>query len=405
MMCGFQKIGVFLLLLVSLSSCVTRSGSSDVYNNSSRQENSDNKPVEGANSVSSSNLQATNDNQKAVSTKFIYKPIGSNDIVPRGIDFSTVPEVIAFASCANQEAPQPLWDVISKNNPDLFLFAGDNVYAAKPETKPISAQYKKLNQIKEFRSFREKVPFLVTWDDNDYGAKNAGADNPEKEEAKKEFLNQWGYVRDSLRMNQGGIYHSKFMGGVKKKSPIMQVILLDTRWFRSSLKMIEDPDKQTKSYLPNEDKGDTLLGEEQWQWLEKQLLKPANLRIIVSSIQFVAENHRFEKWGNFPKEKERFLQLLKKTNAKNVFIVSGDRHRGTIAKMDVKGWGPLFDITSSSINKPSNIDDEADPSYLGAQIKNENFGLAFIDWQKKRIRFELRDSANNVINKIESSLK
>lgn len=341
---------------------------------------------------------------KSQPAKFVYKPPVFTDLVPRGLDFANAPEVIAFGSSANQDASQPIWDVIAKNNPDLFIFSGNNVYASTKEAKPISLQYKKLNQIKEFRSFREKIPFLVAWDDHDYGMNDGGADNPEKEEAKKDFLNQWPYVKDSLKLGQAGIYHAKILGGVKKKSPTVQVVLLDTRWFRSPLKLANDPTNPQRKYLPNEDKGATLLGEEQWRWLERQMLKPANVRIIVSSIQFVAEAHGFEKWGLFPKEKDRFIQLLKRTNAKNVFMISGDRERGSIAKMDIKGWGPLFDITASSINKPTDLEEE-DPSYIGPQIKKENFGLALIDWHRKRIRFEIRDIGNNVVNKIETSLK
>lgn len=341
---------------------------------------------------------------KAPKPKYVHTPLSSNDLLPRGLDFANAPETIAFGSCANQDAPQPIWDVIAKSSPDLFLFTGDNVYASRPETKPISAQYKKLNEIKEFRSFREKIPFLVTWDDHDYGVNDGGLENPEKDEAKKEFLNQWPYVKDSLRLKQGGIYHSKILGGVRKKSPTVQVILLDTRWFRTALKPANDPTQPLRKFAPTDDKNATLLGEEQWYWLEKQLLKPASVRIVVSSIQFVADGHGFEKWGNFPKEKERFIQLLKRTNAKNLFIISGDRHRGAIAKMDIKGWGPLFDITSSSINKPSDLEEE-DPSYVGSQIKKENFGLALIDWSRKRITFELRDIENKVINKIETGIK
>ena len=39
----------------------------------------------------------------------ITRPIPSAfNLVPRGIDYSTPPEVVAFSSCANQDAPQPL---------------------------------------------------------------------------------------------------------------------------------------------------------------------------------------------------------------------------------------------------------------------------------------------------------
>ena len=35
---------------------------------------------------------------------------------------------IAFGSCAEQRRPQPIWDAILAYHPDLFIFAGDNVY-------------------------------------------------------------------------------------------------------------------------------------------------------------------------------------------------------------------------------------------------------------------------------------
>ena len=325
-------------------------------------------------------------------------------LVPRGIDFGNAPEVVAFGSCADQNKPQPIWSTIEKNNPDLFIFLGDNIYSYKSDSIPVSEQYKKLGRIPEFRSIREKVPFMAIWDDHDYGKNDGGADFEGKEAYKNDFLKFWPYVKDSLGLNQGGLYHSKLIGGVRKKDPTLQVIVLDTRYFRSPL--LENPDKSdsTKKYIPNTDSKATILGETQWEWLEEQLTRPAQVRLIVSSIQFVAEGHGFEKWANFPKEKERLINLLKKTNAQNVFFLSGDRHLGTIAKQDIKGFGTLWDITASSMNKPSNLN-ETDPSYSGAPIKSENFGVASIDWKRKKIKFELKNLNNEVLNQTEVKLK
>lgn len=327
-----------------------------------------------------------------------------HDVVPRGFDFANAPEIVAFGSCAHQDKPQPIWEVIAKNNPELFIFSGDNVYASTPETKPIAAQYKKMNLIPEFRRFRESVPILAIWDDHDFGTNDSGADNPEKEEAKKEFLNNWSYVRDSMKMGQKGIYHSKILGGVRKKSPMFQVILLDTRWFRSPLKKIEEPENPRKKFGPTDDKKTTILGEDQWEWLEKQLRKPADVRVVVSSIQFVAEEHGYEKWANFPHEKERFINLLKKTGARNLFIVSGDRHAGTIAKQEIKGWGTLYDITASGINRTSDFD-ETDKAYIGERYKSENFGLMQIDWSHKKIDLQIRNIDNKIVNSAEIRIR
>lgn len=329
-------------------------------------------------------------------------------MVPRGIDFSKAPQVVAFSSCANQDQPQPLWKTIEKHEPDLFLFTGDVIYSVSPEQKPVAEQYRKLSQIPEYRSFREKVPIMAMWDDNDYGQKDGGVDNPDKEAYKREFLRHFPYIKDSISWNQGGLYHVKYIGGsstttgrrrkrITKKEPTLQVIMLDTRYYRDALKKSEAGDG---GYVPEEDKTKTMLGEEQWAWLEDQLSQPAELRFIVSSIQVVAGQHRFEKWANLPAEQSRLYELLKKKNIRNAVVISGDRHRGSIAKYDIKGLGPLFDITASSINRPLK-ETEEDPTYIGPTIPAENFGLARIDWQKRRVKFELRGMEDQVANSVE----
>ena len=111
----------------------------------------------------------------------------------------------------------------------------------------------------------------------------------------------------------------------------MQVILLDTRWFRSALKPSDDRGKPGKErYLPDADPAKTMLGEAQWRWLEEQLRQPAELRLLVSSIQVVAEGHGWERWGNFPLERQRLYRLIADTRAQGVVFLSGDRHVGAL---------------------------------------------------------------------------
>lgn len=333
-------------------------------------------------------------------------------LVPRGIDFGKVPEVVTFGSCANQDEPQPIWNTIAGHNPDLFIFMGDNIYSSSAKQKPAAEQYKKLSKIPEYRAFREKVPIMATWDDHDYGQGDGGADNPEKEAYKREFLRHFPYVKDSISWNQGGIYHVKYIGGditekkrrrkITKKQPLLQVIVLDTRYFRSPLKPSATPEDPLKRYepWPESDKTKTILGEEQWAWLEEQLKRPADLRFIVSSIQVIANDPTFEKWGNFPAERQRLFELLKSTGVRNAVILSGDRHRGAIAKYDIKGLGPIFDITSSAINV-TRTEPESDPNYIGPVVLKDNFGVARIDWKARRVKFELRDSADQIANSVD----
>ena len=126
----------------------------------------------------------------------------------------------------------------------------------------------------------------------------------------------------------------------------MQVILLDTRFFRSDLKT--GPRRVGGPYYPDNNPDLTMLGSAQWLWLEKQLQQPAEIRIVVSSIQFAPTAAGQETWANLPQEKQRFLDLLTKTNASGVMIVSGDRHWSEFSRITEELAYPLYDFTSVS---------------------------------------------------------
>ncbi len=44
-------------------------------------------------------------------------------------NFRTPISVIAFGSCNRIDKPQPHWKTILLNNPDLWIWLGDNIYA------------------------------------------------------------------------------------------------------------------------------------------------------------------------------------------------------------------------------------------------------------------------------------
>lgn len=318
----------------------------------------------------------------------------------RGLDYDEAPTKIAFGSCANQDEPQPLWKDILDTKPDLFLFMGDNVYASNPSQKPIAEQYRKLDLIPEYRAIREKVPFMATWDDHDYGQRDGGADWIGKASARKDFLNYWLYVKNSIPLEQLGIYHAKIIG---PKNRSVQIIMLDTRSYRSPLiERPARPDGQPVGYeLQNEG---TLLGETQWEWLEAQLKRPADLRFIVSSIQVIADQPPFEKWANFPKERQRLFDLITKTRARNTILLSGDRHSASIAKVHLKNYGDLYEVTSSSINRPHGNAD-TDSHYIRAAYNKENFGLANIDWSRRLLKIEIFAAGNEPVNSLELKMK
>jgi len=160
----------------------------------------------------------------------------------------------------------------------------------------------------------------------------------------------------------------------------VQIILLDTRYFRSDLKKAER--RVGGPYYPNDDPQATMLGAAQWKWLEQQLRVPAEIRLVASSIQLVPTAAGQETWANLPLERTRFMKLISKTKANGLFVISGDRHWSDFSRTTSDVPYPLYDFTSSSINQ---LHTRGTPTVnphrlLDRTFHQENFGTIDIDW-------------------------
>jgi alkaline phosphatase D len=196
-------------------------------------------------------------------------------------------------------------------------------------------------------------------------------------------------------MNREGIYQAKIFGPPGKR---IQVILLDTRTFRGTLKVSATP-LPLGLYVPNENKSVTLLGEAQWKWLEEEFKKPAELRFVLTGYQFLALDSHFECWNNLPHERERMLELIKKTNAGGVVFFSGDRHLGMILhEFSKEEPYELWEVTSSGLTHalPDTAPVEADRNMVGKIFFGLNFGWVDIDWKNKRLSLQIRDEKGKV---------
>jgi len=290
---------------------------------------------------------------------------------------------IAFGSCCHQNRPQWIWEDIVEARPDVFLMIGDNIYGDSEDLAVLKQKWNQLGSVPKFQELRRICPVLATWDDHDYGANDAGVEFPVKKESQQVFLDFFGEPADSPRRRQEGVYWSYVFGPPGRRT---QIVLLDTRYHRSPLKLngkkkgVDVP--YYGPYAANTDPGATILGETQWQWLADQLRQPAELRIIASSVQVLANAHHWEKWGNFPAERDRLFRLIRETQAQGVVIISGDRHHAEISRNDQVVGYPLFDVTSSSLNQPQKADgqDEPNPDRVGPIYRLMNFGVIDVDW-------------------------
>lgn len=304
--------------------------------------------------------------------------------------------LFAFASCARENQPQPIWTEIAKVNPDMFLYIGDNVYADLYEVNgKLSVQqvttrarfdeaYAEANSIPEFAAFRKQVPLMLgTWDDHDYGKNDGGKEFVMKKESQQAFLDFFEVAKDAPIRQQEGVYQSRMFNDDGKQ---VQLIILDTRYHRDAIIKRDDGRPKNKGpYLPVTDKSATILGEQQWSWLAQELEKPADVRFIVTSIQLVAYEHAWEGWGIFPHERDRMYQLITDKQANGVVFLSGDRHLMEISK-DEGQLGhrvpyPIWDFTSSGITQDFADVTEDNTFRQGAVVRDTNFGEVVVNWK------------------------
>ena len=303
---------------------------------------------------------------------------------------------IGFASCLNQNKPMPIFKTIKAENFDLFLLMGDNVYgnSNSEDLKELRVAYNKQKQ--NFDKLDFDFPIEAIWDDNDYGLGDGGKEYNLKEKSKELFLNFWDIPTNDPRRKRNGLYH-EVLQNYNGKS--IQILFLDTRTFRDNLKPTDDKGAVGKErYVPFPDTSLTMLGEEQWQWLVKKISKPVNYRIIVSSIQILALGHGWECWNNLPYERQKFIDILDKSNINHTVLLSGDRHRGGQYQLKTKSNKIISEMTSSSLNVPYSNPEEPGPLRIGGTYSKENYGVIQMYESKDSLSVMLKNIKGEVIN-------
>ncbi|PPS02065.1 hypothetical protein GOBAR_AA18592 [Gossypium barbadense] len=193
---------------------------------------------------------------------------------------------IAFGPCANQNAPQPIWDAINKFDPQVFIWLGDNIYG----------------DIRRPFNFLVKERTIGPW-------KNAPRFIPS---SSSEMLSRY----NSAKNVPDTRYH---------RDPLSSdgSVLGDSQW----------------SWLGKELRGPpsaiTIIG--------------SSIQVISNLSGTTGPLFYMESWGRFPKERDCLFKLINDSKRDGVFFISGDVHFGEITRYDCAAGYPLYDITSSGL--------------------------------------------------------
>ena len=304
---------------------------------------------------------------------------------------------LGFGSCLHQDRSMAILKTIEKKELDLFMFIGDNVYGDQEdgELDKLIRTYKQ--QYNNLENFLKNVSTEFIWDDHDFGINDGGSNYRYKDRAKELFLETWKIPSNDPRRLRDGLYFDKM---IKKNGLKVHLIFLDNRSFKSEWKLTDEFNKEGKErYVKDFDPHKTILGKKQWQWLKDKLNEDSDIKIILSSLQILSLGHGWESWDKLPLERERLFNLIDESDVSNLFILSGDRHRGGFYRFKTNDNNDIHEFTSSSLNLPIPFNtEEKGPLRIGSTYRKANFGVVRIFEDK--VVMELTSNKGKVVNSL-----
>ena len=304
---------------------------------------------------------------------------------------------LGFGSCLHQDRSMAILKTIEKKELDLFMFIGDNVYGDQKdgELDKLIRTYKQ--QLDNLEDFLKNVSTEFIWDDHDFGLNDGGSNYRYKDRAKELFLETWQISSNDPRRLRDGLYFDKM---IQKDGLKVHLLFLDNRFFKSQWKLTDEFNKEGKErYVEDFDPEKTLLGKKQWQWLKEKLNEDSDIKFILSSLQILSLGHGWESWDKFPLERERLFKLIDESDVSNLFILSGDRHRGGFYRSETDDNNIIYEFTSSSLNLPIPFNtEEKGPLRIGSTYRKANFGIVRIF--KDEVVLELMSNKGKVVDSL-----
>ncbi|QGJ68828.1 Phosphodiesterase/alkaline phosphatase D [Planctomycetales bacterium 10988] len=230
-----------------------------------------------------------------------------------------------------------MWKTIQAEKPDCLLLLGDNVYIDDPESPQMQNYcYYRRQSRSEFRDLVEDVPVFSIWDDHDFGTNDCSGgpkvdDPPWKLDVWQVFCKNWTNPAYGQGTEQPGCYYQFYLGDV-------HFIMLDGRYYRNHNK--KDSAKST------------MLGPDQKAWLKEVMSQSeGTIKVLVSPVPWVfeAKGDSPDTWNGFKEERKEIFSWIKEMNLSGVVLLSADRHRSDLWKIDQNESYPLYEMNSSRL--------------------------------------------------------
>jgi alkaline phosphatase D len=279
-----------------------------------------------------------------------------------------------------------MWNTVAARNLPAFLLLGDNVYIDHPK-KPAVQQYcyYRRQSRPEYGNFVASTAIYAIWDDHDFTTNDAGG-GPEIFEPEwkipvwRTFTNNWNNPYYGGGANQPGCWFDFSIGDV-------DFFMLDGRYYRSDQRG-ENP---------------SMLGGAQKKWLfEKLKSSRATFKVLASPVPwaFGAKPGSRDPWQGYKDEREQIFSFLDANKIDGVILLSADRHRSDVWKIEREGGYDLYEFESSKL---TNIHThKVMPGALFGYNKKCSFGLLTFDTTRPdpQVSYQIINIDDEVIYKL-----
>ena len=259
---------------------------------------------------------------------------------------------IAFGGGAGYVPPnERVWDTIAAEKPDMLFLLGDNVYSDDPTTPEMQHYcYYRRQSRPEFSRLVAATPVYAIWDDHDFGTNDCSG-GPEIDSPK------W-------------------------KRPVWNVF--KNNWVNVGYGGGEEPPGCWFDYYRNlkpEDNGrSSMLGPVQRKWLLDTLAgSQGKLIALCSPVPWVfkAKGDSKDTWNGFKEERNEIFDFIAEKKIEGVVLMSADRHRSDLWKIEREGAYPFYELNSSRLTN-QHVHGEMKEAVFSYN-KKQSFGTVDID--------------------------
>ena len=261
-----------------------------------------------------------------------------------------------------------IFESISKENADLMLWLGDNLYLNEADWNTMTGIHYRYTKARSFPALQPalaKMSHYAIWDDHDYGPNDADRSFIHKDKTYAAFQNFW--ANPSYGVNGKGGITTMFSWSD------CDFFMLDDRYFRS-------PNGGVTSKQ-------AMLGKAQITWLVDALKNSrATFKFVCVGGLVLSTADVYENYIHVcPEERKKLLRAIGMENISGVIFLTGDRHHSEISYYKPVGGFPMYDITISPFTSGTYPGDNGANSLLvpGSEFVGHNYGILDVSGPRK----------------------